>query len=405
MKNEELHSETILNRGRVGILRLVFTTALLALFAACTDGTLSDDTGSITPGTATPEGGDQPGVALTLGQPVIAISSIGATASTKATGDNIQFIQLYVDLMKADGTVTQSSSYTYTDAASGKVWTVTEGFSPLTVHGGAGNYYMRTMAKVQRADGGAMFYVCYHGTAQVQPSSASGGTPSGTPSTPSGTAATFTFNGSLTPYTSAVSVQLKDANGKVLDVNSGYRIYLRGMTQTDINNAGTDIAWTDDGNRPKYNNASSYPNSNAHAAFAGNVWTFVNIVSGTVPARWEAGGDGYLDTGSSGSPDSPAILGAEGYLFSIYKAPEDGNELDANDPGGLPTNASATYHVKPPTDSGTGQPRTYLLELGKTYTFTVTLNGKSAFITGITVADFVTAQKPEGGDDIIEIGK
>lgn len=388
---------------------LLLITLLLPALAACTDSTLPDDADgngtSALPGTATPEGGDQPGVTLTLDNPVIAISGINATAKTKAapgtreattptisTGDidadDIRNITLDVDLMTADGNVTQSSAYTYRKVnGSGKIWTVKSSYSPLIVRGGTGHYYMRATASVQLTSGRS-FNVCYTGTAKVEQDLSA-----------IGTAATFTFGGSMKPYASAVNVALKDADGKVLDASSGYWVYLRGMATIIADfNEDNSIIWTEgEDTHPKYSTDGYYSKDNDGA--------FTDVMPGIVPAQWKFDEHDYLSTTPNTS--DPDILGDGLTLFSIYKEPNGFGSLDSPDEThGLPTNASASYHVKMPADPATGLPaKTYTLAPGKAYTFTLTLNGdKTATISSIEVSDFEDAKKEDGNDDIIEIG-
>ena len=331
------------------------------------------------------------------------VLGINATAKTKAapgtreasipTGDinanDIRNITLNVDLMTATGNVTQSSAYTYADAngSTGKVWTVESGYSPLTVRGGTGYYYMRTVATVTLTSG-RIFSVCYAGTAKVEQATSA-----------ASTAATFNFSGSLKPYASAVNVALKDADGKVLDASSGYWVYLRGMATiiADFNDDDS-IIWTEgEDAHPKYSTDGYYSKDNDAA--------FTDVMPGIVPAQWKFDEHDYLSTTPNTS--DPDILGDGLTLFSIYKEPDGFGSLNSPDEThGLPTNASAAYHVKMPADPTTGLPtKTYTLAPGKAYTFTLTLNGdKTATISSIEVSDFEDAKKDDGSDDIIEIG-
>lgn len=386
----------------------ITTTVLLALLlmatlAACTPSATTDD--PIAPGTATPEGGNQPGVTIALSQPVISLEGVtAATGKTRAEGvipsDNIEMIILLVDLLKADGTVSQSSAYYYINSQD---WSLlcnvsapydallensfdqfSQGFpkdlSPITVLGGEGVYYMRATALVITLTYDRLpTSYSYTGTATVN------------------TDGSFALDGNLKPYISAFDITLKDADGKTLTTNSGdYRTYLRGAAKSLIKSSQISennfiVVWTEDGTRPEYCAYGGY-------TFITGSGTFLNVIPSTVPARWNEGSDGYISTGTT-----PGTFGNDdGILFSIYRKPADGY-LNSAGPGKLPTNAAATYHVPASAlanaiNGSTGN--TLTLAPGKIYALTITLNrGAEATITDITVGDFQDA----GADGKIEL--
>ena len=293
----------------------------------------------LTAGTASPEGGNQPGVSLVLNHPVITISGMGATTTTRngstISADGISAIDLYVDMLTPAGTATQSSHYTY----NGGSWSTAPGTAPITVHGGTGNYRMRAAAAVTLAGGAPTIYVCYTGMGIVAGS----------------TTGTFSFDEHLAPYTAAVKVVLKDADGQELDSSSNYTTTLLGMSAT------TGFIMSDDGKVNWTTTAPFHPEYTTTAispiqAAANGSTTFYNLVPGTL-------GD---DTG----------------IFSISRQS-----------GGSAINVAST--------------KSYPLDAGKLYTFSLTLNGdKRVNITKIDITEFDTAKKDDGtdDDDIIEIG-
>ena len=362
----------------------VLPALLLMLPAGLTSCTATDDTGptpslpptATTPGTATPEGGDQPGVTISLTQPRITIGGIDAEAKAGTRAmidpDDIYTIELYVDLLDKDEKVKQSCNYNY-DKGNGTGWAFSSA-SPLMVHGGTGIYYMRATAIVNKYH--KAFFVSYSGTAAV---AADG---------------TFTFSDNLKPYASQVTVELKGADGNALTDAGDYRVVLRGMTATDWkyqdeNNLGF-IVWMSTGGTscPKHNAKGRY-------TFFYNDGTFSDILPGTVPAKWYDGADAY-NTSSPIEGNDDTQWGSDNILFSIYKIPAGGGDFELDPATGLPTNASAEYHVTVAGD------KKYTLAPGKSYTFTLKLNADKKFsieaFDDITVGDF-----GDGGG--IEIGR
>lgn len=330
------------------------------------------------PGTASPEGGDQPGVSISLTQPRITIGGINAEAKAGTRAATIDpeadAIHLYVDLMDKDEKVKQSCYYTYYPHTQWELSSV----APLMVHGGTGLYYMRVAAYIEGKDRKEL-RVCYSGTAIV---AADG---------------TFTFTDNLKPYTSQVTIELKGADGNELTDADDYMVVLRGMVKTDWRFKDDDnnvVSWTGTGNisHPEYNAAGDYYDSddNYH-----NNGIFYDIIPGTVPAKWYNGADGYNTPGPIESY-ATTQLGSDEILFSIYKKPANGSGFTYDDVTGFPKNASAEYHVKIAAD------KKYTLEAGKSYSFTLKLNADKTFhiekFNDITVGDF-----GEGGN--IEIGK
>ncbi len=350
-------------------------TALMALLLplALTSCTATDDAtpqllpgNPNIPGTASPEGGDQPGVSIQLTQPRITISGINAEAKAgtraKINSNNIDNIELYVDLLDENENVKQSSYYEYFT----NDWIFSGSSTPLKVHGGTGLYFMRAVASVTTNDKGT-FQVCYSGTAGVAEDG------------------TFTFSKSLKPYASSVTVILKGADGKELVDPNDYAIVLRGIAgvQRNFNSISGCVAWTTGStSRPEYS-------ANDHYYTSDGSNTFHDILPGNVPATWYQGADSYGPASIEG--DDSSLLGSDEILFSIYK-----NAKGLDSTTGIPSSASAKYHVKIAAN------KKYTLEAGKSYTFTLKLNADKTFhiekFDDITVGDF-----GEGGN--IEIGK
>ncbi len=209
--------------------------ALATLAAACAGDDMAT---TVAPGTATPEGGNTPGVEITLNNPVITLTGIGADAETRAAATVTPInIYLSVSLMDNSGKVTRSGYYYYSSVSS--TWTA---YTPITVRGGAGTYYMRAMAEVTTSAGVNML-TCYSGTATV---TADG---------------TFTPDGALAPFDAQMTVTLKDANGNALkSVSDGdnYSVCMRGAALTSIVPGDSGVVWTDDGTRPAYCAYDSY---------------------------------------------------------------------------------------------------------------------------------------------------
>lgn len=327
-------------------------------------------------GSASLEGGSQPGVNITLTQPVLSIAGIDATTRAAMTrGDvttnnvaGITAIDLYIDLMKADQTVTKSTIYRYNNpGGTGSTggtgnWTLFPGSKPLTVTGGAGIYYMRAAARVKVGDKKTMM-TSYTGTANVK---ADG---------------TFKLNGNLVPYTAAVVVTLKDKDGRVLDTSTGqgYSIAPTGIATTSFTTNDDAVTWTADNLCPAFFLNKS---ENIYADGAATADAY-SLVPGTVPSTWYREGDGYDSSATTGS-DSKVSQGSNDVLFTITKAAVS---------GGDPT--TGTWTVK---RTGTAQKLT--LAPGKLYKFTITLDGRDASISSITAGDFEDA----GEDDKIIIG-
>lgn len=318
--------------------------ALATLAAACAGDDMAT---TVAPGTATPEGGNTPGVEITLNNPVITLTGIGADAETRAAATvTPSDIYLYVSLMNASKTVTQSGYYDYRNST----WTAS---TPITVRGGAGTYYMRAMAIVIIPDGVYML-TCYSGTATV---TADG---------------TFTPDGALAPYDAQMKVTLKDADGNALKSVLGgtYSVYMRGATMTGYGENDFAVTWTDDGSRPAYVTPDSY--SYKEIDTSGSTVIFDTLMPGTVPSKWNTDETQY--TSGSGT------FGSDNILLTVYKNPN--APYDAT---GIPTAFDASWDVKPTSK--------LTLAAGKRYDVTVTVNGSDAKITSISTAnlDFVDA--------------
>lgn len=405
--------------------------AMLLLTASCQNNIAEPEpeqpVNPALPGNASPNGGNEPGVEFTLTTPVISIGATaqpspsaraGSAAQSRAAADidlkGIKTITLNVDLLKADGTVTQSCRYQYTDESNTDAidgtWTVKtkkdEKPAPLRVNGGNGVYYMRASAYVAtfstNAENSRYLKMSYTGTATVTGDQTSAG-------------ATFTFGKSLSPYTAAVEVRLTDADGNEISSNSGdvatranaYGVYLRGMAITSYSQGAISYQWISDGTRPvriladtKYNNIFCLSKTGPAR------YTGVDVLPGSVPGCWnitnastdlaytpysQADAEAGKYTGFLGDTDGKHLL------FSIYqKANPNGNALTTDDATGLPNvpaEIKKAYHVAAPTTGGiTG----YTLAPGKLYRFNVSLGSKPASIVSIDVSDFV----PSIGGDI-----
>lgn len=377
--------------------------AMLLLTASCQSNIAEQPVNPALPGNASPNGGNEPGVEFTLTTPVI---SIGATAQpSPSTRVGIKTITLNVDLLKADGTVTQSCRYQYDDESDNQttdgVWTVEtqkDGKSaPLRVNGGNGVYYMRASAYVSTfstADENSRYLtMSYTGTATVTGDQTDAG-------------ATFTFGKSLSPYTAAIEVCLADADGNEIRSNDGdvatranaYEIYPRGMVTTQVSQGAISYKWISDRTRPVRCSASTKYNRIGCLSQTGPArYTAVDVLPGIVPGCWPAAIT-YLDlayTPYKADADYTDFLGdtdGKHLLFSIYqKAEPNGGGLTTNDVTGLPNvpvEIKKIYHVTAPTTGGiTG----YTLAPGKLYRFNVSLGRKSASIVSIAVSDFVTS--------------
>lgn len=381
------------------------------------------------PGNASPNGGNEPGVEFTLTTPVISIGATaqsspaaraGSAAQSRAaavtSSIDIYTITLYVDLLKADGTVTQSCCYQYTDGNNDQTangtWAVVtqEGGkpAPLRVNGGNGVYYMRASAYVvtfsTAAENNRYLRMAYTGTATVTGHQTSDG-------------ATFTFGKSLSPYTAAVEVCLTAADGNEINSSSGdaathsnaYEVYLRGMTTTRVFSGAISYEWIDDGTRPVRILADTKYNKIECLSLTGPArYTAVDVLPGSVPGCWNITNtrtdlDAYIPY-SQADADAGKYNGFRGdtdgkhLLFSIYqKANPNGADDLATDATGLPndpTQIKKTYHVAGTT--GTDGKIGYTLAPGKLYRFNVSLGSKSASIVSIDVSDFVDAGS--GGD-------
>lgn len=383
------------------------------------------------PGNASPNGGNEPGVEFTLTTPVISIGATaqpspaaraGSAAQSRAaavtSSIDINEIELYVDLLKADGTVTQSCCYRYADGSNDQTangtWAVDTkkdgNPAPLRVNGGNGVYYMRASAYVSTfntaAENNRYLRMAYTGTATVTGDQTSDG-------------ATFTFGKSLSPFTAAVEVCLTDADGNEINNSSGddathsdaYEVYLRGMTTTRVFSGEISPEWIDDGTRPVRRLADTKYNKIGCLSLTDVArYTAVDVLPGSVPGCWNITDtstdlDAYIPY-SQADADAGKYNGFRGdtdgkhLLFSIYqKENPSGNGADdlTTDDAGLPndpTQIKKTYHVAAPT--GTDGKIGYTLAPGKLYHFNVSLGSKSASIVSIDVSDFVDAGS--GGD-------
>lgn len=324
--------------------------ALATLAAACAGDDMAT---TVAPGTATPEGGNTPGVEITLNNPVITLTGIGADAETRADIATPKAIYLLVSLMDKTGTVTRSGYYFYPSASS--AWTAS---TPITVRGGAGTYYMRAMAEVITSAGVNML-TCYSGTATV---TADG---------------TFTPDGALAPFDAQMTVTLKDANGNALkSVSDGdnYSVCMRGAALTSIVPGDSGVVWTDDGTRPAYCAYDSYSYKEINTA--GSPVIFSTLMPGTVPAKWKEYADAY------GTSDS-GTFGDDAILLTVYK-----NVTEKDATTELPTKYTASWDVKLTSK--------LTLAAGKRYDVTVTVNGSDAKITSIVTENL---DFEDAGDD------
>ena len=337
-----------MNKYIVKICRMAAVAALATLAAACAGDDMAT---TVEPGTATPEGGNTPGVEITLNNPVITLTGIGADAETRAAATvTPSDIYLYVSLMDKSGKVTQSGKYNYVSSA----WTAS---TPITVRGGAGTYYMRATANVTTSDGVYM-QTCYSGTATV---TADG---------------TFKPDGALAPFDAQMTVTLKDADGNALtSVSSGtYSVCMRGAAQTGVGLADYEVVWTNDGTRPAYSTTGLYSYKWIDAD--GSPVIFDTLMPGKVPSKWNAEETQYT---------SGADLGSDDILLTVYK------NVTEQDATRLPTTFGTSWDVTPLNSDGS--PMKLTLEAGKRYDITITVNGSDAKITSFvtTGLDFEDA--------------
>lgn len=319
----------------------------------------------LTAGTATPEGGNQPGVSIKLTAPVISLFGKDLQNYGDDIREDLSFNRdcisafLYVDLMKADGTVTESSLYSYDDLLIPGYWKCKSGSDCLTVNGGEGVYYMRAVVRLHVMHSmdlskSSVRYTCYSGTATV---SADG---------------QFCLNGPLQPYNTAVTFTLKDSDGQLLkgDEEKYYNVAPTGIAVDQQLSNGNIIEWTDDSTRPKYALSTvscTYEKGN-HSDWA------YSLAPGIVPNTWYEDEEDYDPLATPDTPDKVA-QGSQEVLFSVNLCPQ----------GFL--NPMQTWIVK-----RIGPSQKFTLEVGKHYHFTLRLSadGPEAFIDSIEEFDSIS---------------
>lgn len=380
-------------------LSALLALATLLLMASCQGNTaepeLEQPTNPALPGNASPNGGNEPGVEFALTTPVISIGGATATTRNAVSLKGVSEIDLYADLQKRDGTVTQSCHYKYTDTDTTDdelgTWEVVTKMAddatspaPLYVNGGSGNYHMRAAARVTDNGGRRNFSVFYNGIAIVAADQMTSG-------------ATFTFAKNMTPTTAAIEVNLVDAMSA-----DEYSVYLRGMTTTKFSSpvdSPDAVIWTSTGSicPVRSLNGTTYVEATDQGQTETAVYAAFNVLPGSVPGCWntqETEGNAAYTRYTAGANYDGFLGNTDGAnrLFTIYEKATPGTTLTVDASTGLPsdpTQIAKTYHVIAPAGG-------YVIDFGKLYRFNISTGGKSAKIVNIDVSDFV----PSTGADI-----
>lgn len=298
---------------------------------------------------------------ITLTTPVIELS--GVQASTRAVQDmadvaSSAIITLYLhDSEAREWEYNQNREGNYVLNAPND-WTAN---SSVTVTGGEGHYRAGVYANISlnaTADMPAITdaIYAYRGSVNVK---ADG---------------TFTPDGTLQPYSAAVLLKLKDADGNEIDPDGtdatsskeNWNVYLikpvglalmNGFVPTDANgNVDVDGQYFPNGTADPVPNANTWP-ANQLFSFALGYYT-----PGTYPATWS--NNGPLETLTDYSQPWP--------LFEVTYC-KDGFELSSTVNDYVPLGPATIWTVSYPATQLT-------LEAGKLYTFTATL-GADACIT------------------------
>ena len=319
---------------------------------------------------------------ITLTTPVIQLS--GVQASTRAVQDMADvasraIITLYLhDSEAREYNQNRAGDYVNSDLSNESSWTAN---SSVTVTGGEGHYRAGIYANISLKATDAMSEIrdavyAYRGSVNVK---AKG---------------TFTPDGTLQPYSAAVLLKLKDADGKYIDpmgydTTSGkvnWTVYLikpvglalmNGFVPTDANgNVDADGQYFPNGTAAPVPNANTWP---AYYLSTANG----NYTPGTYPATWE---NNVLVT--SGAPSNVWPLFEVTYCKDGFKLNDDASDY-------VPLGTATTWTVRYPGE------QQLTLEAGKLYTFTAAL-GAYAYIS-IKASDVSISDWSEG--ETINVGR
>ena len=321
---------------------------------------------------------------ITLTTPVILLSGVQASsrAAVKLTDvADVAQIALYLhDSEARECNRNREGDYVNSDLSNESSWRVNES---VTVTGGEGYYRAGIYANISLKATDAMSEIrdavyAYRGNVNVK---ANG---------------TFTPDGTLQPYSAAVLLNLKDADGNDIDpmgndATSGkvnWNVYLikpvglalmNGFVPTDANgNVDADGQFFPNGTADPVPNAYTWP-SNQLFSIALGYYT-----PGTYPATWEE--NNVLVTS--------AVPGSAWPLFEVTYC-KDGFEWSDDASDYVPLGTATTWTVRYPRE------QQLTLEAGKLYTFTAAL-GADAYIS-IKASDVSISDWSEG--ETINVGR
>lgn len=353
------------------------TTLLLLLLTLA----LSACTNQLDPLDADPEQVYPP---ITLGVPTVKVSTNGAdgnAAATRAAGDDITRAaageipiipmpgsNFILELIDKDGDVVATTRYLFSKAnpnvsGSQPGWAIftKDGAQPITVTGGARQYRARAYGIIGYNDG-EMLYAASVGAIDV---SADG-----------------SFSLTLAPQSARIKVILRNATGSPVPSPNGewYTVTCTGIPCVDMISGGFDLS------------KLPVPGGTWTLTPAANPWFAGSFFEGnfTIAAGYFMPG-AHTATKGIGGTYAPADTGSNTTLFSLQK----------KDAGVTPIGSLLLVPFPSYIDAaGTVQYRSFTLAAGKSYTFTLLIDGEQVTIQRITVGSF-----EEGGEIDITLGE